>query len=36
VIVEKHKGTLTLETQEGKSTTFIIGLPMEADPADND
>ena len=36
VIVEKHKGTLTLETQEGKGTTFIIGLPMEADPADNE
>jgi len=36
VIVEKHKGTLTLETQEGKGTTFTIGLPMEADPADNE
>ena len=36
VIVEKHKGTLTLETQEGKGTTFIIGLPMEADPAENE
>jgi len=36
VIVEKHKGTLTLETQEGKGTTFIIGLPMKADPADNE
>ncbi|MGB5748699.1 MAG: ATP-binding protein [Desulfobacterales bacterium] len=36
VIVEKHKGSLTMETQEGKGTTFIIGLPMEADPADNE
>ena len=36
VIVEKHKGTLTLETQEGKGTTFIIGLPMKADPADHE
>ena len=28
VIVEKHKGTLDLESQEGKGTTFIIGLPL--------
>lgn len=36
VIVKKHNGTLTLESQEDKGTTFIIGLPMEADPANND
>ena len=36
VIVKKHNGTLTLETQEGKGTTFTIGLPMGADPADNE
>ncbi len=36
VIVEKHKGSLTLETQEGKGTTFIIGLPIKADPEDNE
>jgi len=36
VIVEKHNGTLTLETREGKGTTFTIGLPMEAGPADNE
>jgi PAS domain S-box-containing protein len=36
VIVEKHKGTLTLETKEGKGTTFIIGLPMEPEPAENE
>jgi len=28
VIVEKHKGTLDLESQEGQGTTFIIGLPL--------
>jgi len=36
VIVEKHNGSLTLETREGKGTTFIIGLPLEADPIDNE
>ena len=28
VIVEKHGGTLNLETQEGKGTTFSIYLPL--------
>jgi signal transduction histidine kinase len=32
VIVEKHGGTLTFETQLGQGTTFIIGLPLHADP----
>ena len=36
VIVEKHNGTLDLETREGEGTTFIIGLPIETDPADNE
>jgi PAS domain S-box-containing protein len=36
VIVEKHHGTLDLESREGEGTTFIIGLPMEADPAEDD
>ena len=30
VIVEKHKGTIDLESREGNGTTFIIGLPLEA------
>ena len=28
VIIEKHKGSLTFETEEGKGTTFIIRLPL--------
>jgi PAS domain S-box-containing protein len=28
VVVDKHSGRLTFETQEGKGTTFIIGLPL--------
>ena len=29
VVVDKHGGTLDLETREGKGTTFIIGLPLD-------
>jgi signal transduction histidine kinase len=36
VIVEKHKGTISLESQEGKGTTFIISLPLVAEPEQND
>ena len=36
VIVDKHKGTLDLESQEGKGTTFIIGLPLGAEPDENE
>jgi PAS domain S-box-containing protein len=36
VIVEKHKGTLDLESQEGKGTTFIIGLPLGTEPVENE
>jgi len=36
VIVEKHNGTLDLQTEEGKGTTFIIGLPIEAEATDNE
>jgi signal transduction histidine kinase len=34
VIVEKHNGTLDLDTREGEGTTFIIGLPLKTEPAD--
>jgi len=33
VITEKHGGTLTLESEMGKGTTFIIRLPIEPDSA---
>ncbi len=34
VVVEKHGGTLTFETETGKGTTFIIRLPLApAEPA---
>ena len=36
VIVEKHKGTLDLESQEGKGTTVIIGLPLGAEPEEDE
>jgi signal transduction histidine kinase len=36
VIVEKHGGTLDLESREGEGTTFIIGLPLEAHPAEDE
>ena len=32
VIVEKHKGTINLESREGKGTTFIISLPLVSEP----
>ena len=31
VVVEKHHGTLDVDTQEGRGTTFNIGLPLGAD-----
>ena len=36
VIVEKHKGAITLESREGKGTTFIISLPLVPEPDQND
>lgn len=29
VVVEKHKGIITFETEEGRGTTFIIRLPLQ-------
>jgi PAS domain S-box-containing protein len=36
VIVEKHKGTITLESQVQKGTTFILSLPLDADSEQNE
>jgi PAS domain S-box-containing protein len=33
IIVEQHRGTLTFETDTGQGTTFIIRLPIQAEPA---
>jgi len=33
VIVDKHGGSLTFETELGRGTTFYIRLPLAADPA---
>jgi two-component system, NtrC family, sensor kinase len=34
VIVQKHRGTLTLETEAGRGTTFLIRLPLGADSSE--
>ena len=31
IVVEKHRGTITFETEAGKGTTFIIRIPIESD-----
>jgi PAS domain S-box-containing protein len=36
VIVEKHNGTINLETKEGQGTTFILRLPIDADLSKNE
>ena len=32
VIVEKHKGTIEVETEPGKGTTFIVRVPLAIVP----
>jgi PAS domain S-box-containing protein len=36
VVVEKHSGTIDLESEVGNGTTFIIGLPLEVDQKRDD
>jgi PAS domain S-box-containing protein len=36
VIVEKHNGTINLETKEGNGTTFVIRLPIDIDRLENE
>ncbi len=31
VVVDKHKGTLSVESKEGQGTTFVIRLPIDGD-----
>lgn len=34
VIVQKHRGTIAIESESGKGTTFVIRLPLEERPAE--
>jgi PAS domain S-box-containing protein len=36
VVVDKHGGTLTFETEEGRGTTFIVRLPIAGSEADHE
>ena len=36
VIVEKHNGTINLETKEGQGTVFILRLPIDVDLSQNE
>jgi two-component system NtrC family sensor kinase len=33
VVVDKHGGSIAFETEEGKGTTFVIGLPLAVQSA---
>ena len=35
-IVEKHKGSITFETEQGKGTTFYISLPLDTTDVSKD
>ena len=32
IVVKKHGGTIRFDTETGKGSTFVIRLPLEADP----
>jgi signal transduction histidine kinase len=36
VIVDKHDGSIDIETEEGKGTTFVIRLPIDANASANE
>jgi PAS domain S-box-containing protein len=36
IVVNKHRGAISFETEEGKGTTFFIRLPIMADPSEGD
>jgi two-component system, NtrC family, sensor kinase len=33
-VVDKHKGSLTFETEPGRGTTFFIRVPIAGPPAE--
>jgi signal transduction histidine kinase len=33
IVVKRHKGTLTFESEEGKGTTFFVRLPLRDSPS---
>ena len=36
VVVEKHRGTLTFDTEMGKGTTFYVRLPLQTSAEDHE
>jgi signal transduction histidine kinase len=36
VIVDKHDGSIDIETEEGKGTTFVIRLPIQTNLSENE